>query len=53
VSRGRRPADLEEQRFILTVRIVNASSGKYFDRQLTVGIRGSRIVCELATDQRV
>jgi hypothetical protein len=49
----RSQADLEEQRFILTVRIVNASSGKYFDRQLTVGIRGSRIVCELATDQRV
>jgi len=39
--------DLELQRFILTVRIMNASSGKYLDRQLTVGVQGRNLVCEI------
>jgi hypothetical protein len=33
---------------ILTARIMNASSGKYLDRQLTVRIQGRNLVCELA-----
>jgi hypothetical protein len=41
--------DLEEQHFILTVRVMNANSGRYFDRQFTVGVNGSGLVCELTT----
>jgi|SRR5579859_3826407 len=47
----RSQADLEEQHFILAVRIINANSGKYFDRQFKVGVHGSRLVCELAEGQ--
>jgi hypothetical protein len=38
-------SDLELQRFILTVRIMNARSGRYLDHQLTVGIDGSNLIC--------
>lgn len=40
--------DLELQRFILNVRIMNASSGKYLDRELTVRVQGRSLVCEVA-----
>jgi len=40
--------DLDVQQFILTARIMNASSGEYIDRQLTVRIQGHNLVCELA-----
>lgn len=39
--------DLEVQRFILTVRIMNARSGKYSDQQLTIGIEGHNLICEI------
>jgi hypothetical protein len=39
--------DLELQRFILTVRIMNARSGKYLDQQLTIGIEGHNLICEI------
>jgi hypothetical protein len=38
--------DLEEQRFTLTVRIMSASSEKYLDRRLSVGLKGSKLTCE-------
>lgn len=40
--------DLELQRFTLMVRIMNASSGRYLDRHLTVSVHGRDLVCELA-----
>jgi hypothetical protein len=40
--------DLELQRFTLAVRIMSASSGKYVDRRLTVGIQDSNLVCEIS-----
>lgn len=45
--------DLAEQHFVLTVRIMNANSGKYLDWRLTVGIQGSEFICKCATYQRV
>jgi hypothetical protein len=51
ISKGyynlRRQDDLDLQRFILAVRIMNASSRKYLDRQLTIGIQDGSIVCEI------
>jgi hypothetical protein len=43
--------DLEEQHFILTVRIMSASSEKYFDRRLKVAFQHSRLTCEPIPDQ--
>lgn len=40
--------DLELQRFTLTVRIMNAHSGKYLDRRLTVGIEDCNLICQIA-----
>ena len=40
-------SDLELQRFILTVRIMNARSGRYIDQRLTVGIKGDNIICKI------
>jgi hypothetical protein len=40
--------DLGLQRFILVVRIMSASSGRYLDWQLTIRIQDSSIVCEIA-----
>jgi hypothetical protein len=39
--------DLKLQRFTLTVRIMNADSGRYLDRQLTIGIRDDSLACEI------
>jgi hypothetical protein len=39
--------DLELQRFILIVRVMNARSGKYVDHQLTIGIEGRDLICEI------
>jgi hypothetical protein len=41
--------DLEVQRFTLTVRIMNASSGGYLDLGLSIGVRGDDLVCEIGT----
>jgi hypothetical protein len=38
--------DLAEQRFLVTVRILDASSGSYTDRKLTVGACGFILICE-------
>jgi hypothetical protein len=40
--------DLADQHIMLTVRIMNANSGDYFDRELQVGLNGPRITCVLA-----
>jgi hypothetical protein len=40
--------DLEEQRFSVTVRIMDASSGNFTDRMLTIGVRGFSLLCEPA-----
>ena len=45
--------DLEEQRFIITVRIMDANSGDYADRQLALGVRGFGLICEPDTNQHV
>jgi hypothetical protein len=39
--------DLDVQQFTLTARIMNASSGEYLDRQLTVRSQGCNLICEL------
>jgi hypothetical protein len=39
--------DLELQYFILTVRIINASSDKYLDRRLIVRIKDHELRCEI------
>lgn len=46
-------ADLDEQRFTLTVRTMNASSGNYFDWPLRVGTCGSKLVCEVRDSRMV
>ena len=45
------PEDLVDQCFILVVRIMSASSEKYVDLRLRVGLRDSRPTCELISDQ--
>jgi hypothetical protein len=47
----RSQADLTDQHITLTVRIMNAHSGDYFDRQLMLGIKDSQITCELVEDE--
>jgi hypothetical protein len=44
--------DLEKQRFLVTVRIMDASSGNYTDRQLALGVRGFELICEPDIDHR-
>jgi hypothetical protein len=41
--------DLSEQRFRIVVRIMNARTGKYADRELIVGAHGNEITCRVAT----
>jgi hypothetical protein len=43
----RRQEDLDLQRFILVVRIMNANSGRFLDRQVIIGIRGGIPYCEI------
>jgi hypothetical protein len=43
----RNPSDVDDQEFILTVRIMNADSGNYRDWQVTVKVRGFEVVGEL------
>ena len=44
--------DVDDQEFILTVRIMNADSGGYHDWRIMVKVRGSEVVCELAAIKR-
>lgn len=44
------PEDLADQCFILVVRIMSASSEKYVDLRLRVGLQGSKLICELIPD---
>jgi hypothetical protein len=41
--------DLEEQHFTLIVRVMSATSEKYLDGRLRVGVRGSELTCELVS----
>lgn len=43
--------DLEEQHFTLTVRIMSASSDKFLERRLKIGLRGSKPTGELVPRQ--
>jgi hypothetical protein len=43
--------DLEEQHFILTVRIMSASSENYFDRRLKVAFQRFQLTCEFIPEQ--
>jgi len=45
-------SDVDDQEFILTVRIMNADSGSYQDWQITLKVKGSEIICELAAIKR-
>ena len=47
----RQQADLDEQRFLLTIRIINAGSGDFIDQDLAVGVRGHEPVCEIVGGQ--
>jgi hypothetical protein len=44
-------ADLDEQRFLLTVRLISARLGAFADRELAVGVQAHEPVCE-AADER-
>jgi hypothetical protein len=48
----RNPTDVDDQEFILTVRIMNADSGNYRDWQVTVKVRGLEVVGELTPIKR-
>jgi len=48
----RSPTDVDDQEFILTVRIMNADSGGYHDWRIMVKVRGSEVVCELTAIKR-
>ena len=45
-------ADLDEQRFLLTVRLMNAGSGSFTDQDLTIGVNGHEPICEAVGGQR-
>lgn len=46
------PADVDDQEFILTVRIMNADSGRYLDWQIAVKVRGLEVIGELTPINR-
>lgn len=48
----RNPTDVDDQEFILTVRIMNADSGGYLDWRITVKIKDFEVVGELAVIKR-
>lgn len=48
----RNPTDVDDQEFILTVRIMNADSGGYLDWRITVKVKGFEVVGELAAIKR-
>lgn len=41
-----KPSDVDEQEFILTVRLLVAGPGRYEDWQVTLKMRGREVVCE-------
>src|SRR6185437_8157818 len=46
------PTDVDDQEFVLTVRITNADTGKYRDWQVTVKFKGAEVIGELAPIKR-
>jgi len=44
--------DVDDQELILTVRIMNADSGSYYDWQIALKVKGSEVVCELVAIKR-
>lgn len=44
----RREADLDEQRFLLTVRLLSTGSGGFTDQEPALGVQGHEPVCESA-----
>jgi hypothetical protein len=48
----RRVCDVEEQEFILTIRLMNADSGRYHDWQVTLRVKNLEVGCELMPIKR-
>lgn len=46
------PTDIEDQEFIMTIRIMNADSENYLDWQIIIKVKDLKVVCELTPIKR-